>query len=183
MVSLSPDIILWPIIMTLSSWPIIKISIRTFSRWIASGAEVTKSEKIQTHITPPFRIISLFLSILYILALLKVFRTVPTYMSPVALFSTFYLLSHFFSSGFGMTPIMYFIQIPGEFKENCTFNQPIKCDLTVQCHLIHAFCIFGNSRSIYLKMKWICSVLIRHEADIEQDEFSTCPFSEVKQLI
>lgn len=37
--------------MTLNSWPIINIPIRKFFRWIVSGAEVTKSERIQTHKT------------------------------------------------------------------------------------------------------------------------------------
>lgn len=61
-------------LLALNCWPIINIPMGTFFRWIAPGAEVTKSERIQTHTASPFRIISPFLPILYILALLKVFQ-------------------------------------------------------------------------------------------------------------
>lgn len=60
--------------MTPCSWPIINVPIRTSFRWITWGAEVAKSERIQTHMTSPFRILPPFVSILNILALLKVFQ-------------------------------------------------------------------------------------------------------------
>lgn len=53
------------------------------------------------------------------------------------------------SGGFRMVPIMYFLQLLGEeSKENCTFKQCIKSDLTVRLKLVHSFCIFVKSRNI-----------------------------------
>lgn len=80
--------------------------------------------------------------------------------------------------GLGWYPIKYLIQIPGEFKENCTFNFPIKCGLTVQCWLLYIweFQKYFISRRNGVVLFWSDMRQIRSRMS-----FSTCPSLDIKQ--